>query len=67
MKFNLPPRSPRAEAPHAHAATLKGEFYLSAEDAARRKQAILAQAEQGRMLAKAALHAGRLGRQTSHL
>lgn len=67
MKFNFPPRSPRTEAPHAHAATLKSEFYLNAEEAARRKQAILAQVEQARMLAKAALHAGRLGRQSSHI
>lgn len=45
----------------------KDSFYRSADEAARRKQAILAQLEQRRMLAKAALHAGRLARQSSQV
>lgn len=67
MKFNLPSRSARREAPHAPTATLKGGFYHSVEEAAPRKQAILAQIAQQQQLAKAALHAGRLARQSSHL
>lgn len=80
MKLNLPPKMPHANAPGdtarasvaaplkaAFASMPRDGFYRSPDEAARRKQAILAQMEHKRILAKVALHAGRLARQSSHL
>lgn len=74
MKLNLPPRPshaiPSNSAPGVASAPPPAPaagFYRNADEAAQRKQAILARMEHRRMLAKAALHAGRLARQSSHL
>lgn len=55
MKFNLPPRNPRADtAPPTPAPTLSGGLYRSADEAIRRKQALIAQMAERRTIARAA-------------
>ena len=53
MKFNLPPRNPRADTA-APTPTLSGGLYRSTDEAVRRKQALIAQMEERRSIARAA-------------
>ncbi len=63
MKFNLPSNNPRTHLPNLTTlqtrSTPGGEFYRSVEEAARRKQALIAQMDERRASTRAGLQARR--------